>query len=1241
MQISKKIYGWLLISLGIAFLAWVVDQWAGSRYLLPGYAQRISNYYQEQEDAVLHWLDQEAIWAATYRQLTQPAIQVDSTELKILAHWSGQPLAWLLYDQAATLQFWTDKEIVLPDALVQKHRKAPGRQAVLLNNGFYVLHSRLLQVDSVSTLIFGAIPIQYTYPGRQHHLRQGFALEGRPLPQDVIIDLDSGVPVTAADGKALFYLRAGPDTDDPLWHVIGLGLYLLAFLGGLIWINQMANRRRKESGLALIVTTILAAIGMYYALEWDQHYADLPIFHTIAVRFPFQLSVWAYALFSTLMLWLAVYLHRSSYWRDWINRSVPSSWTVASFIYLISCISLVVQFRLLESLVLESDFRFNPHNVFGWNSLQHIAIGSSLVILLAIFLINHRWLQGIRLLNLSLSRRVMVLIGALLLTWPLVTLLGIHQSSSLVLLTAFIYIMGFDLTLDNPRINLSTTLLWLIALAGYASIIMSFSHQQRDRDTQRRYALALGEVRDSMLERSIQRLGEPIRSDAAWRTLWAVPDTGRLSTAAVREVLDPHLQSDIYLQHYQTDIWVIDTTTQRSRIQEEPIARPDLLLTALPAARKSPVANLRYWPVEPQPYFYVWFPNGQDDPIQVAVTFRPQIREDRRVYNELVAFYPYKGLSALQEYDYSLHSADRLLKQGGDISVEQAQQARQTPQGEFRRISNDDHYFLCYKSPAKLAVAISPPVYGLLKDAYLPLFSYLFALLVLISSGLAMIAYLLKALPETLDYSQLWRASVRNRIMRTILLIMVLVFAIIGLVTTVFFRFNAEQTSHEQLQQKALAVLSDIAYNTSLNTNVRTLFDRMTGFLDPIADVHNMDINIYSPRGQLILTTAAYLFESEVTARRMNPLAWYALRATANESYHSRESIGGVSYQSIYAPLRETNGEVAAYVELPYYNNDRALVQHLQVFRSTLLTIFVFTFLLAGFIALFMTRNFTRRIDHVRQKLRQLRLGSNESIDWSPQPDEIGLLMAEYNDMVRNLADRTDQLRQSEREGAWREMAKQVAHEIKNPLTPMKLQIQHLMRVQQQNPEQANAMLAKVAESLIQQIDSMSHIAAEFSDFAKMPRARNERLLLNEEVTSVYLLYSNSEPSGTSIQLQLTEQPLWVVADSSQLRRVINNLIKNALQAIPDDRLGRVDLRLYASNGKAVLSVTDNGIGIPPERSDRIFTPNFTTKSSGMGLGLAMSRNIIKAAAGRLYFNSEPGKGTVFFVELPLADEAK
>ena len=338
-------------------------------------------------------------------------------------------------------------------------------------------------------------------------------------------------------------------------------------------------------------------------------------------------------------------------------------------------------------------------------------------------------------------------------------------------------------------------------------------------------------------------------------------------------------------------------------------------------------------------------------------------------------------------------------------------------------------------------------------------------------------------------------------------------------------------------------------------------------------------------------------------------------------------------------PLKDPKGEVVAFLNLPYdlAGSRNIGSQDVAKFLGTLLNVYVIFLLLAGFAAFFIANSVTNPLSVIARKLSNVELGKkNDPIRWDKK-DEIGELVQRYNQMILELEESTKNLARSQRESAWREMAKQVAHEIKNPLTPMKLNIQLLDKVSKMDPEKSAKMIERVSKTLIEQIDGLALIASEFSNFAKMPLANNEVLLLNEIVHSTYNLFK--EEKNVQLYLKMDENPCLIYADKTQMMRVLNNLLKNAIQSIPEDKDGLIKITLQKDQDSALISIEDNGVGIPDAQKEDIFVPNFTTKSSGSGIGLAMSKTIIEMAKGDIYFHSVVDEGSTFHVRIPLTDK--
>ena len=423
-------------------------------------------------------------------------------------------------------------------------------------------------------------------------------------------------------------------------------------------------------------------------------------------------------------------------------------------------------------------------------------------------------------------------------------------------------------------------------------------------------------------------------------------------------------------------------------------------------------------------------------------------------------------------------------------------------------------------------------------------------------------------------------------------------------------------------------------FDDVLSINDSTSNGDIQNLVQEVAEIHNVDVNVYDLKGNLVVSSQPLIYNEGFLSKKMEPVAFYHLSRLKQIPYVQREKMGTLSYASIYAPVRNEDGTVESYLNIPYFLSQRELNQEISNFLITIINLNAFIFLIAGAIALFITNRITNSFLLISDRMQEINLGkTNEEIDWK-RDDEIGGLVKEYNKMVKKLEESASALAKSEREGAWREMARQVAHEIKNPLTPMKLSIQYLQKAINNNPENVKELSASVAKTLVEQIDHLSKIAADFSQFANIGNLNIEYFDLHEVISSLNDLYKVN--SMVRIEWSPAHQKLLVRADRTHMNRLFTNLFQNATEASNTQDICVITIHEFLLNGMVRISIHDNGEGVPEEMQSKIFTPNFTTKSSGTGLGLAMCKSIAEQAGGKIWFDTHPGEGTTFYVEIPL-----
>ena len=401
--------------------------------------------------------------------------------------------------------------------------------------------------------------------------------------------------------------------------------------------------------------------------------------------------------------------------------------------------------------------------------------------------------------------------------------------------------------------------------------------------------------------------------------------------------------------------------------------------------------------------------------------------------------------------------------------------------------------------------------------------------------------------------------------------------------------------------------------------------------LTQMSEILSVDLNVYDYLGQLYLTTRPKIFEAGLVSRLINPEAYFQLLEKRQPYRILEEDIGDLSYNSGYIPIVDENKQIAGFVNIPFLLQQDLLREQVRNFVAYLINVYVVLILIMATAGIFISRSLTNPLRLLREKLADTRFGlHNEPIQWQRR-DEIGQIVEAYNDMLMQLEESQRKLAKSEREIAWREMARQVAHEIKNPLTPMKLSIQQLERILQRSEDDKIQQFGeRYAKTLLGQIDSLTAIANSFSQFATMPAAAQDRLNLNDILREAYTLYLQED--GVTLAYTPPEVQLYIAGDKNQLMRVLVNLIRNAIQAEGD----QLSLTLVQDEKHAIIRLQDNGKGIPLKIQQKVFEPNFSTKTSGMGLGLAITKRIIEAMNGTIGFESTPGNGTTFTLRFPL-----
>ena len=443
------------------------------------------------------------------------------------------------------------------------------------------------------------------------------------------------------------------------------------------------------------------------------------------------------------------------------------------------------------------------------------------------------------------------------------------------------------------------------------------------------------------------------------------------------------------------------------------------------------------------------------------------------------------------------------------------------------------------------------------------------------------------------------------------------------------YQFNNQNSEYHEgrLERKENHLLVDLKYEIE-KVGINSINALNNSTILEIADVHNLEFELYSIDGILLKSSTAVTGIRGTTILDQKILDYFK---NENGLRYVEDDKNTSYFKSSYNLVSNFKNEPLGIIYIPYFADDSSSKEELSAFLIRLGFVHGNMILIAFIIAYFISNFVTKSLDSIGETIKKTNL-QNQSvkINIKNTPREVVALIDSYNTMIDELKRSAVKLAKSERETAWREMAKQVAHEIKNPLTPMRLSIQTFERSFSKGQEFSKQRIKEFSDSLIQQIDTMSSIATAFSDFAEMPEPRKELLNVVEVVELAIDIFNKDH-----ITFRSSSKKIEANFDRTQLIRVITNLLKNAFQAIPEGRTPKIDVNISENNDDVSISISDNGYGISKTDTKKIFEPSFTTKSSGMGLGLSMIKSIITAYNGNITFSSKSNVGTTFNINFP------
>jgi signal transduction histidine kinase len=1240
----------LLAAIGLFTLAYILNRYV-TDVTSPRYFARLiqSRIQQKEQDFQKLTAD-----TATMGQLVDQTY-TEATLQKLLDNRKGYGL--YIYDETEfdvppALLFW-NTQLIQP----VKHLSEDSMSSRMerLSNGIYVHTARILYLRNDRRLIAEAlIPVmrKWQYNVETENLQKEFVDLKSATQQVDISTTVTDFPVKNLSGDVLFYLKQNTLYGRPhnIWVILTtiLGFFLL-----FLFLHQVADIASRNYGIwygiSLLSTVVFILRLIVYGFPNILALRQFELFDPAIYGSSFILSSLGDLLINALLLcWVITFINR----RINISSIRPYHEPWKNWVALIASVGalVIVTFMfaaILQTMVSDAKISFNVTNFFSLIATPYSFIG---FIVLATLALSYFFMSQILLTvagKMVGDRNYFMFIivggiGLMILTFT--TNNSIVELCLYVLpwLMAFMWLMQQRIFAGlNFRLNVSEVLFWLFVFSGSMSAVIIFENGKIELEDRRHFAEKLALQSDPRSEHLLSYTLTYLDSS------FLVQNMDRFIRSQTNAFLkDSIINKNSELSNkYNLRIFTFDSTDAPLFNDEQ--ASFDTLNTIFKIqGKKTAIPGMRYFEQSFDKFGYIFRRQALHDTTKLGTLF--VLADPRRSKFEALTPELFRSNNPMlpeqysSVYSYAIYdSSHNLIQNYNDYAFPTHLANNSIPQSEFERRRINSFEELWYRPSSDKVVIIARKSNTFIEA--ITLFAYLFSTFLFLLAFYQLSSLIIKSRFHWSALRQTMQLSIRSQIHSTILMVSLLSFSVIGVATILFF-INRYQRNNQDRLTKAMQVMVN-QVQTHINKQhpqYDTVFyepvfsEGMEQLIQEISDVHGMDVNLYDTVGGLRVTSNQdmNIYSSGVLSTKMNPLAYYRLYNLQQIQTVTNEQVGKLDYLSIYSPIRNKLGHAVAFLNIPSYSSQAELKQEISNFVVTVINLIAFIFLIAGGIALLITNRITQSFTIISQKMREVNLGKeNEAIEWK-RDDEIGVLVREYNKMVTKLEDSAEALAKSEREGAWRQMARQVAHEIKNPLTPMKLSIQYLQKAITNNQTDVKVLTTNVAKTLVEQIDHLAKIASDFSQFANIGNPKNEVFDLHEMLQSLASLYNTG--SNLNFAWSPVEQRVLLFADRTQLNRLFTNLLQNAVEACAnrDQRIIRMNEHL---NGEYItVSVTDNGEGIPEQTQSRIFTPNFTTKTSGTGLGLAMSKGIVEQAKGEIWFVTKEGTGTTFYVKVPL-----
>lgn len=1167
--------------------------------------------------------------------------------LKLIKDYTTDKGIWLITYTNDSVSFWSGIKV----APEKNHLIKEGVSFIQTPNGYY---EAIKKSEGNFSAIF-YINIKVNYPFQNQYLQNRFAktilndnnIEIADFTDNNVYGIHSSI-----NNQYLFSVKLTHNQVNHRFFYFELIAWLLTFLTLCLLIHAICKYyvNKGQVYIALLILGVFIFLVRFTSLHynWPDFVYSLAIFNPSVYQAgnP-HLSLGDFCLNILFVSWFAAFVYNQRWSLLTITPSKVSGYIIAIVSTIIVLVASTILFNLFYGLIANAKISFDVYNVFNLSRFSLLGLLMLCFCFLILFLMNDTYLVIIRKLQISDQHKVVIFFSGIIIA-TVATAFYHNFSLFYLLLAAAVFIRAYAYNNDNGKVEATGLIMIVFVFALLA--FLRYHEVESAKEEQTRVALIQKlEIPDDLTADVIfNRIEKQIVTDPVIGKYFN--DSLNYSSLISRF---QKLYFDGYLSKYTYNIHEFDQNGQ-------PIAGDksyslnvfkDMVLYS-----SYKVSSYFYRENESfgfQNYFAI-LPVTKNNKVAgtIIVELKSKPLQPSGSFPDLLKDISIQSDSRFKNYSFAFYSDNKLVSKSGAYSYDLVNTTFNGKLKKYTTVTTQSSFsewyktlvtysHLIYKPSERTLIVVSKEENTLFYNV--SSLTFFFILLLLYSIIVVAIRWLwlrIKILSIS-DDSLKWifkinfeRILYKTRIQFSIIAAVVVTLIFVGFIT--FLSLSSQYNEQQEIMIRDKISHITTAFESGLfNKFLNNINEQSQTEFDALANTYSTDLVLYDQNGVPLITTQPKIYDDGLQYRRMNAKAFIYLNKFKKSEFVNEETIGELKYNAAYAPLINSKNETIAYLQLPYFSKQADYDARIIALLNIMINVYALIFIVVGLFAVIIARQITAPLSFMQVNLSKIIYGKkNEPIRWE-RDDEIGALVNEYNKMIAALENSAQKLAQSERESAWREMAKQVAHEIKNPLTPLKLGLQLLEKSWRDKDPKFDLKFERFSKSFVEQIESLSSIASEFSSFAKMPDTRLESLNVFDMLSQAVIIFNQMD--NIKINYQPPEKPFYINADRDQILRCFNNLLKNAIEASRQDQVGIIDINYLISAKSILLSLKDNGNGIPENMREKIFEPNFTTKSSGTGLGLAFVKNSIENAGGKVWFETVQGVGTTFYLSLPSA----